>query len=1334
MQRIATTLWRSVSSFLSVLWFVSQLALVFGPIPAAAQNVATGTVQGQVTDPSGAAIPGATVTLIDPSTNTPLTQTTNADGRYTFPNVNPGHYNLEVSKQGFATARLTNQAVEVGLSLTLNVTLQVGTTSTTVEVQAQAGAELQTMNATVGSDITGASIQMMPNLGRDANAFVTLQPGVTPTGEVAGLPMDTSSFQLDGGVNTNDMDGSQSIYTPSSGYIGPGATGGIPSGVMPTPAESIEEFKVATSNQTADFNQAGGAQVQMVTKRGTNTWHGSAYEYFLSSYFGANFWANNHTPDPQKGLAYTPLPPSHQNRFGASLGGPLFPNFLGGKWYFFANYEGRRFPQSTTITRIVPTATLRAGIIIENGTPYNINPYPLTVNGVTYPACPAGANYCDPRGLGMNSLVSTIWNKYMPLPNNPSFGDGVNTQGYLSAISLPQNSDFGVIRVDHDFGSKWHLMSSYRYYSFTQNTTSQVDIGGLLCGSLGQACSTALRPQKPWFLVIGLTGTLTPNTTNDLHVSYLRNFWQWGTDAAPPQLPGVGGALEIGGEILGSGNATGANINALIPYNVDTQNTRQRFWDGKDKAIRDDLSTLHGNHLFQFGGSYQRNFDYHERNDNGAGIDVAPTYQIGYGPGVDNSGTTPAAVASAGLSKDWSQYYNEILGIVSQPQVMYSRAGSNLALQPIGTPLFDKSIIPTYEGYASDTWHLRKNLTLTAGVNYTLEMPPYELNGKQVELVNTAGQPITLQNFLQYDQFYAENGRSYAPIIGSDLIRNVNGDKKYPYHPFYDGISPRAAIAWNITNNTVLRGGYSRIYGRLNGVDLVLIPLLGTGLAQTAACVGASMTGQCLGTGGVTPATAFRIGTDGLTAPLPSVSQTLAQPFFSGVGGNPPSGVSTYLDPNFKPDRSDQFDFTIQRSLGKNVIVEVGYIGRIIRNEWQQLDIDTVPTPYTLDGQTFAQAFAQMYLQANMGQIPQSQPWFNAALGGPTSAYCAGFANCTAAVVAKNKAMVIGQPLVYDLWTALSASPSWTLGRTLLSSPVGPGLPGQTNGAIFFNGSIGYGNYNAGFISTTFRDWHGITAHSNFTWSKALGTGTLVQATSEESVIDPFHLQAAYGPQTFDAKFVYNLNLLWQTPWFREQKGILGRLLGGWNIAPLFTANSGFPLTTNIDGDCESFGEMNCNGGATFENAVPITPYTAGNSAHTNVTGTGNVASAGNPANGGSGVNMFANPTAVFNQFRYCVLGYDVNCGMTGNLRGFPFWNLDLSVSKDFRIAERFSATFMVQISNVLNHFQPENPVLDITSPQIWGVVTGQAEGASPDGVVPAELPRQIEFGLRIHW
>jgi hypothetical protein len=144
--------------------------------------------------------------------------------------------------------------VEVGLTLTLNLSLQLGSVNTTVEVKALAGAELQVMNATIGSTISGDSLLNMPNLARDASALSVLQVGVSPTGNVAGAASDQNVYQLDGGNNSDDMSGTNSTYVPSNGFAGSAATGGTPSGVVPTPVESIEEFKVGTSNQTADFN------------------------------------------------------------------------------------------------------------------------------------------------------------------------------------------------------------------------------------------------------------------------------------------------------------------------------------------------------------------------------------------------------------------------------------------------------------------------------------------------------------------------------------------------------------------------------------------------------------------------------------------------------------------------------------------------------------------------------------------------------------------------------------------------------------------------------------------------------------------------------------------------------------------------------------------------------------------------------------------------------------------------------------------------------------------------------------------------------------------------
>src|SRR5208282_2298006 len=330
-------------------------------VPMWAQSTNTGTVVGTITDQSGAVVAGATVTLTDSSTGAARTTTTNASGRYIFVDVTPGIYGVAVSKTGFATSKAEKQEVQVGASITLNLAMQVGGANVVVEVQAS-GTELQTMNATVGNTVTAIAIDNLPSIGRDVNTFIELQPGVSAGGDVAGAVNDQSYFSLDGGNNSNDMDGSGGVYTatqqnlvigdPTGGMSNPiGASYSSPSGVMPTPADSVEEFKVNTAGQSADFNSSAGAEIKIVTKRGTSSFHGTGYEYYKDNNWSSNSWQNSFN-----GVG---LPSYHYSRFGGAVGGPLIPKeVLGGKTFFFFNYEGFRYPFSQTITRNVPSPAL----------------------------------------------------------------------------------------------------------------------------------------------------------------------------------------------------------------------------------------------------------------------------------------------------------------------------------------------------------------------------------------------------------------------------------------------------------------------------------------------------------------------------------------------------------------------------------------------------------------------------------------------------------------------------------------------------------------------------------------------------------------------------------------------------------------------------------------------------------------------------------------------------------------------------------------------------------------------------------------------------------------
>ena len=1284
--------------------------------------------------------------MTDLATKEKRTTVSNKDGQFVLQDVIPSTYSITATKAGFATDEIASLPVSVGTQTTANFQMAVGSESTTVEVQAT-NADLQTLNASIGATVTPVSIDSLPSLGRDVSTFSTLQPGVTPGGSVAGTVSDQAVVQLDGGSNSSDMDGSMQSYTGSFGgsTASSVSTGGGASGVMPMPQDSVEEFKVSVVGQTADFNNSSGSQVQVVTKRGTNTVHGTVYEYYLDSNIGANLWQNRigTTTSPTG----TPKPSNHYSRFGAAAGGPIAPYLLGGKTYLFGNYEGFRFPNSATYERSVPSVAMRAGLVTFNNSAGVATQYNL--------------NQLDPRGIGINPTVAKLW-ALLPAGNDPGCTgisgqrcDGVNTIGFRANVALPQTSNFYVARLDHDFGQKWHFNTSYRYFKLEKNVNNQVDIGGVLPGdTFGVPKSLETRPQQPWFYVAGLTTNITSHTTNDFHYSYLRNYWSYVDAGGPPQLAGLGGAIEPFGEY---------STTVLSPYNVDSQNVRTRIWDGHDHFLGDNVTMLEGNHLIQFGGQYEHNFAFHNRSDNGGGINYSTTYQLGDSSGgglVNLSGLAAAGVPTSSSAN--ARIIDAVLGIVTDSQIAYTRAGNNLALNPPLTLAYDQSTIPFYNLFVSDTWRVRPTLTLNLGVGYAIEMPPTEATGKQVTLVDSNDNQVQTAPYLAARQAAAMQGQSYNPQVGFALVGNVaNGGLKYPYNPFYGSFSPRLSAAWNPhfshdtlfghvfgDSATVLRGGYGRVYGRLNGVGLVLIPLLGPGLIQGVQCRTAMSNGTC-GSSNPNDTTAFRIGVDGNSAPLATVSANLPQPFYPGYNGASTANAQM-IDPKLRPNDVDTFNLTVQRQVGRKVLVEVGYIGRLIHNEYLAININSVPYMMSQGGQTFASAYAAVETSfgcatssglcnantaAATGKVKvfptvAPQPFFEAALAG--TGYCNGYANCTTAVVQK-EASNFGTQKVFQLWSDLDGGTTKTAGgfnfpRTMMGTPI----PGQASGAngqilsgVSMQGSTGYGNYNGGFVSFKATDFHGLTLQGNFTYSKALGLNDSAQSSSGLTPNDAFDLGKSYGVQAFNQKFIANIFGVYQTPWYKSQSGFVGRLAGGWTLAPIFTAGSGQPIPCVTNSGSQSFGSADALNFTDNENCVLTSRYTGGSHTYRGVAGgtDPNGISVGTNTAGkstASQVNMFANPAAVYNITRPAILGMDERDSGDGAFVGLPYFNLDMSIRKNMRIFERASLEFSGIITNILNHNDFNNPGISLAAPTSFGVVNSQGS-----------TPRAIQMGIR---
>jgi hypothetical protein len=1204
---------------------------------------------------------------------------------------------------------------------------------------------------------------------------------------VAGTTQDQATFQLDGGSNSSDMDGTYGVYTSGNtnsttgGYIASG-----PAGVVPMPQDSVEEFKVSTTGQTADFNNSSGSQSQIVTKRGRDTWHGTAYEYYLDNNFNANSWQNNFpsatsasyptspiTGASLGGTSYTPKPSYHYSRFGFAAGGPVLPNKFGGKTYLFANFEGFRYPLAATYERTVPSY----GYLQQQQ---------LTFGGTTYSQ--AALTAADPRHIGMPTVLNTFYNTQLPVApasNSGSVGftgktyagtfdtscgalstsycDGINTIGYKANILTPQSSNFLAVRMDHDFGPKWHLMMSYRYYNLQNLTSNQVDIGGGLPGdTVGVPKAVTPRPQQPWYYVIGVTTNISSSLTNDFHYSYLRNFWQWKGAAAPPQVAGAGGAIEP----LGESSAT----TVLAPYNVNAQNIRTRIWDGKDNYFTDNLSKLKGTHFIQLGGSFQHNWNYHQRTDNGASINYTPTYQIGDAGGGGNISYTTGLQTVGGTTANNQRILDTYFGLVTDTQVAntYSNVGGVLSLNPAYTPIGAHTTIPYYNIYATDTWHIKPSLTINYGLSYAIEMPPSEANGNQVQFTDIGGNPISLQQWLTTKGTAAASGQVYNPEIGFALIHNALGGAKYPYNPYYKALSPRVSFAWNpkFKNKnleklfgdgaTVLRGGYGRIYGRINGDVEVLNPLLSPGLILATQCKYAQS--ATTGAGGCnqtnfTDTTAYRFGPDG-TAPTLAAAPppaTLPQPYHPGFDG-PGVALASPVDPSLRPNDVDTFNLSIQRQINRKMLVEVGYIGRLIHHEYIMKNPNPVPYMMSLGGQTFEAAWIAIQTAlgcttsaalcststAPTGTAVPVQPFFEAALGGATSTYCSAYASCTAAVLAKQTSKFRAQQM-FSLWQALdnnvlgAGGTGFVFGRSLMGTATSNttyGSAGQVVTGLSIGTADGFSNYHGGYISFKASSWHGITAQENLTFSKALGLGAYNQSTSSQTADDSFNLKQQYGRQSFDQKLIFNTFIVYESPWYKDQRGIIGRLAGGWTLSPVVVAGTGQPLGCTTNNSGQNFGGED---GSNFtdgqqENCVFTTQYKGGYHTHRGIYGSKDpygvsVGTAPHAGTSAAAVNMFTNPASVFDSVRPPILGIDARDGGDGPISGLGYLNLDLSVKKKVMVWEKASLELSGTFFNFMNHMDFASPSLSIQSASSFGVTKTQGNS-----------PRQIQMGVRINY
>src|SRR5271165_3130402 len=442
----------------AILLFAGLTLLVSALLVSPATAQATSQLNGNVTDPSGAIVAGAKITLTDPSTGLQRTATSNGTGLYQFIDVPPGNYRMEVAASGFALYVASKVTLVVSTPSTINIRLQVAGATQTVNVEGQAPLINRT-DASLGNTLEQDQIDELPIPDRNVVTLLSLQPGVaylgnqtqaqedtdTRSGAVNGVRSDQSNVTLDG-IGVNDQ---------NNGYAF--------TSVLNVPPDSVEEFRVTTANSNADSGYSSGAQVALATKSGTNKFHGSAYEYNRNTVFSANdpFLKASQISSDESNKA----PKLLYNVFGITFGGPIKKNRL----FFFANYEGFRQAKGRSVLRDVPSAGLQQGYLqylctLNADGSLNTTACPGgTVNGLSgvqpgyYALGPSQITGIDPGNSttgqkGPNAAVEAVLGQYPA--SNENAGDGLNTLGYRFSSNADSKCNTYILKGD------WHLNSS----------------------------------------------------------------------------------------------------------------------------------------------------------------------------------------------------------------------------------------------------------------------------------------------------------------------------------------------------------------------------------------------------------------------------------------------------------------------------------------------------------------------------------------------------------------------------------------------------------------------------------------------------------------------------------------------------------------------------------------------------------------------------------------------------------------------------------------------------------------------------------------------------------
>jgi hypothetical protein len=746
MMRLARTLAR--------FWVASMVVvgMMLLGMPALGQTN-YGAVVGSVADTTGAAVPGATVTLTNSGTNVKATTQSGAAGTYSFLNLIPGTYALSATQAGFKGFTTTKIDVTIGGTTRVDAALTIGDTTQTVTVEAESSTDLHTDSATLDGVIEGRQVLDSPLNGRNVNNLLDFVPGVTPGGGTQG------STVANGGSGNFQAGGQTQAIAYGNYQIGGGFSGqslffidgmgqNVPennvNALVPT-QDAVQEFRVSTNNISPEFGGFGGGVIQISTKSGTNNFHGNVYEYLRNTALDANDWFSNHD-----GLGKAPL---RQNQYGANLAGPIFKN----KAFFFFSWEHEKLISASPDSVRVPTTAELGGNFAAD--------FPAGTQGIYNPAtrAPYANNAITPTALNQTALtilkletpnealVNQNTNPANPLA--PNFFAEAPIEGYQNQFNA---------RVDYALGKTDQLFARFTYWNPHNGISDPLGtrVGSGTTGNLSQEG------------VMGDTHQFNASTIADLHVSYLENYnFQniLSNGFNQSSINSNYGAIQSQ-SFGGIGTLPGLSITG---YGVGAS-TSQLYWENTIYAVSGSLSKVAGRHTIRGGGSWRQSLWTTYGNNGGLGLSALPSYTASS----SSDAATGNALASFLLNTPSSTSISEILT--------------------------QHSFLHTYAFYVNDTYQATSKLTITAGLRWEQPGSYSEENNLNTVMLPTAAATVGGLTSITNPQ----TGTA-VPLTGTlALVDSAAYPSRREEALHWKLFSPRVGFAYRLDDKTVVRSGY----------------------------------------------------------------------------------------------------------------------------------------------------------------------------------------------------------------------------------------------------------------------------------------------------------------------------------------------------------------------------------------------------------------------------------------------------------------------------------------------------------------------------------------------